>query len=131
MMEAPRLVNGSNLMDKGRSSAWCALADGAPLGVGLCDPDFEALGRAAVAAKRCCRGKAGHHPRQSVIGERGKRPGVALPILQPVGWRADSPPVDGTGAWRRLRSTPGTGKAVHMGKGASRLQWHRWGGGRS
>ena len=38
----------------------------------------EAMGKTAIAPWRCCRGRAGHPPRQLVIGERGNPPGVAV-----------------------------------------------------
>ncbi len=130
MAEAPRLVNGSKLMDMGRGSAWSALSYGAHLRIGMCDLGAEASGKAAVAPRRCCRGIAGHHPRQSVIGERGKRLGVALSTSQPAGRRADPSPVDGTVAWRSLRSSQRPGKPVTGRREAAGLQQHGGEGGR-
>ncbi len=131
MSEAPSHVNGSNLMDVGRGSAWSAVEHGAHLLVGVEDPGPEAPGRAAVAPGRCCRGRAGHRPRRSVDGERGNRPGVASSSLASGGGgRQGPPPADGPGTGRRLRSTPRTGEPSTWGREPAGLQRHGWEGGR-
>lgn len=121
VVEAPRLINGSNLTDMGRSSAWRAVGHGVHLRVGPADPGVEASGRAASAPGRGCRGIAGHRPRRSVDSERGKRPEVALP-------RSTASRVDGQARRRLMAAGRGgvavvvVGVATHRGGRESRLQ---------
>jgi hypothetical protein len=128
--EAPRLLNGSKLMDMGRRSAWLALSFGDHPGIGH-GSDSGVMGRAAVAPWRCCRGKAGHPSRQSVIGERGNFFGVVVATrIQRAG---------GGKAHRQLMAPQGGGGSVVLrgegrpatwGREPAGLQRLRWQGGR-
>jgi hypothetical protein len=52
-------------------------------------PSRRPSGRPAAYRWRCCRDSAGHRPRRSASGERGKRP------TSPAGWWASAPSADG------------------------------------
>src|SRR6266540_6719528 len=71
--DTPRFVNGSNLVDTGRSSAWGAGADGAP--TRPVDSPFADRGRAWNCAVRTARlqEQSWTPPLPAEHGERGKR----------------------------------------------------------
>src|SRR5674476_194766 len=88
-------------------------------------------GRTAAYSWRCCRGKAGHRPRRSVCGERGKRLGLVPRPDHPGRVRAGSSSADRAGTWRSRRSSPRPGKPVTWRRAAASSQCRYWDGRRS
>src|SRR6266542_3905395 len=101
------------------------------LGSRRTDPARRPWGRTAAYPWRGCRGKAGHLTRRPVRGERGNRPGAALPADQPGRRRARSSSARSSGAGRSPRSSPRPGKPATWPRGAAIPQWRHWNGRRS
>src|ERR1019366_6166942 len=83
-------------------------------------------GKAAAYLWRGCRGRAGHHPRRLVSGERGNHLGAALPAGQPGRRRAGSSSAVGPEVGRSPRSSPRSGKPATWRRRTASPQPRTW-----